>query len=205
MRSMAKEMVWRIERIVTGVSIYEFFVWIQRPLERMDRAHQIHCPFTFAHSHGDIHPSARVFPDSNKIYCYTEAKGWDIIDAVGEYFGLSMVKAIEYIEKKKGWDRKIESKIVRQIKSAKRGKRKIHRKGNSAEDRILELVGKLRGMLSEDAFEFLGDVVVYVWDIYEQLLLRKASLEDQVEWELWAEALLKERAKVGIRVERHNI
>jgi len=65
----------RIEQIRRYVTIFEV-------LERMGlnyevATQQIKCPF-----HDDHSPSARVFADQNKIWCWTEQRGWDVIDAV---------------------------------------------------------------------------------------------------------------------------
>ena len=200
------KIAWRIERIVAGVSIYEFFVWIGRPLERRDKPHQIRCPFPFGHARGDMNPSARVFPETNKIYCFTEAKGWDVIDAVGQYFGLSMRESIRFIEHKMRWQRTAEEKIARQVKSAKRGEKVRRRRvGTSSEDAVMEAVEKLRKLLPKKIFEELGDVIVYVWDVYEKGDLGKGTMEVQVEWSEWAKALLKQRVRMLVEVARYRV
>ena len=198
--------MWRIERIVNGVSIFEFFDWIGRSLERRERPFQIRCPFPFGHARGDMNPSARVFPETNKIYCYTEAKGWDVIDAVGQYFGLSMRESIRYIERKMGWQKTVGEKIHRQVRSAKQGEKvKRRRVGTSSEDSVLEAVEKLRKLLPKEIFKELGDVIVYIWDVYEKGDIRKGTVKEQVEWSEWAKALLKQRVRMLVEVARYNV
>ncbi|HDY68676.1 MAG TPA: hypothetical protein ENH85_12925 [Candidatus Scalindua sp.] len=195
---VSKSLVWRIDRIVDNVSIYDFFVWIGRPIQPRSRPHQISCPFKFGHAHGDMHPSARIFPDSNKIHCFTEAKSRDIIDAVSEYYGITLLQAVTYIERKKGWKLRIQDKISRQIRKAKIKKRekKYIRDGNIPEENILELVVKIRSRLTKNQFKIMEGVVIYLWDIYDGEQIRKASFKKQVEWERWAKGHLKLQLQV---------
>lgn len=67
-----------IEIIKKEVSIYDLFDRSSPPVkyETDKKQCQISCPF-----HGyDTSPSARVYPESNSMYCWTCAKSWDVID-----------------------------------------------------------------------------------------------------------------------------
>ena len=86
----------RIEQIRKHVTIFEV-------LERMGldyevATQQIRCPF-----HDDHSPSARVFADQNKIWCFTEQRGWDVIDAVQTWQQLpSLDDACTWLEREFG-------------------------------------------------------------------------------------------------------
>ena len=66
----------RIEQIRNHVTIFDVLERMGHHYEE-EATQQIRCPF-----HDDHSPSARVFADQNKIYCWTEQKSWDVIDAV---------------------------------------------------------------------------------------------------------------------------
>ena len=54
---------------------------------------QIACPF-----HGqDLHPSARIYWESNSMYCWKCKKMWDVIELVRDSKKLSFTGAIEYL------------------------------------------------------------------------------------------------------------
>lgn len=62
-------------------------------LSRGEGTQQIHCLF-----HDDHRPSARVYTDTNKIFCYTCGKVWDVIGVVMGKKSISYQQAIEWIE-----------------------------------------------------------------------------------------------------------
>src|SRR5687767_3058650 len=64
----------RIAQVRRYVTIFEMLSHMG--VDVPEATHQIRCPF-----HEDRSPSARVYADQNKIYCFTEQKGWDVIDA----------------------------------------------------------------------------------------------------------------------------
>lgn len=67
-----------IDLIKNEVSIYDLFDRSSPPVryETDKQQCQISCPF-----HGyDNSPSARVYPESNSLYCWACAKSWDVID-----------------------------------------------------------------------------------------------------------------------------
>lgn len=67
----------KIEVIRENVSIYRLFDASPRriPYDNETIECQIPCPF-----HGrDLHKSARVYPQTNSLYCWACGKGWDVI------------------------------------------------------------------------------------------------------------------------------
>ena len=57
---------------------------------------QISCPF-----HGtDASPSARHYPETNSMHCFTCKKSWDPISFVMEYRGTSFKEAVDFLAKK---------------------------------------------------------------------------------------------------------
>lgn len=59
---------------------------------------QIHCPF-----HGaDINKSARVYPETDSVYCFTCSKNWDVIRFVQDQEELTFVETCRFIRAK--WD-----------------------------------------------------------------------------------------------------
>lgn len=54
---------------------------------------QIRCPF-----HDDKRPSARVYTDTDKLYCFTCGKSWDVINIVMGIRNLKYSDALEWIE-----------------------------------------------------------------------------------------------------------
>lgn len=58
--------------------------------ERFSR--QIRCPF-----HDDERPSARVYPDTGTVYCFTCRKAWDVIGLVAQFNGCSRSDAVEIL------------------------------------------------------------------------------------------------------------
>lgn len=61
---------------------------------REGKTQQIRCPI-----HADRTPSARVYADENKVYCFTCAKRWDAIDLVRLKYGLTFETAVEWLER----------------------------------------------------------------------------------------------------------
>lgn len=74
----------RVAAILEHVTIFEVFerMGVDVPHE----THQMKCPF-----HKDNSPSARVYAEQNKIYCFTCQKSWDVIAAAQDH--LTMLTA----------------------------------------------------------------------------------------------------------------
>lgn len=102
---------------------------------------QISCPF-----HGtDRRPSARHYPETNSIHCFTCHKSWDPFYFIMEKKGMRFKEAIDYIGKKYG----IETSDVsygtdgtRMIKFRKTGRRE-EKKTLSAEEKMFVVKGAI--------------------------------------------------------------
>lgn len=80
------------------VAAAQAHVTIFEVLERMGidvphETHQMKCPF-----HADRSPSARVYADQNKIYCFTCQKSWDVIAAAQDHLGVPFGDALVWLE-----------------------------------------------------------------------------------------------------------
>lgn len=81
----------RIAQIRKYVTIFEVLRTMGHEYE--EATQQIKCPF-----HEDRSPSARVYADQNKVYCFTEQKSWDVIDAAQEILKGSLPDALTWLE-----------------------------------------------------------------------------------------------------------
>ncbi len=93
----------RIQAANGMVSIYDLIEEVSSQSE----PRQIHCPI-----HDDARKSARVFPDSNSVYCWTCSSAYDPVAIVAEQEGISLTAACRFIEDNAGvrWER-IEERI----------------------------------------------------------------------------------------------
>lgn len=82
----------RIATIRAAVTIFDVFE--RMGLQVTPETQQMRCPF-----HPDRSPSARVYADQNKLYCFTCQRGWDVIDAVATHWHLPMGEALTWIER----------------------------------------------------------------------------------------------------------
>lgn len=187
------DMAWRITRIVENVSIYEFFTWIKEPVTPSDHPHQIHCPFYLDHAHADLNRSARIFPEDDRIYCFTESKSRDILDCVRDHFGLSLPQAIRFIEQKLNLKPDLTRKLKQQLSSALHPKPKSTRKAplHLPEQNILNLTRNLRKLTDIPGSQILQDMLDFIWAEYDLYYLHQASLKSQIQWELQSKSLLR--------------
>lgn len=81
----------RVSAIHEHVTIFDLFE--RMGVEVTPETQQMRCPF-----HPDSNPSARVYAEQNKIYCFTCQKGWDVIDAAMEHYQLSFQDALGWLE-----------------------------------------------------------------------------------------------------------
>ena len=69
-------------------------------LHTVGREEQLSCPF-----HGtDASPSARFYPETNSMHCFTCKKSWDPISFMMEKRGMRFREAVDYLAKKNGID-----------------------------------------------------------------------------------------------------
>lgn len=81
----------RITQVRKHVTIFE--VLRAMGLDYEEATQQIKCPF-----HDDHSPSARVYADQNKVYCFTEHRSWDVIDAAQTLQACSLPDAVAWLE-----------------------------------------------------------------------------------------------------------
>lgn len=90
----------RISRVKDQISIVELFLHLGLG-DRVERSgeHQINCPFEDEHVSADRNKSARVYPHTNTMYCWTCTWGGDIVAFIQRYNKLgNMGDAIEWLE-----------------------------------------------------------------------------------------------------------
>lgn len=85
----------RVAAVRRHVTIFDVFerMGIDVPHETQ----QMRCPF-----HADRSPSARVYADQNKLYCFTCQKSWDVIDAAQDHLGVPFDDALVWLEQEFG-------------------------------------------------------------------------------------------------------
>lgn len=66
-------------------------------LERGNRPQQLRCPFAENHERGDIRKSARYYPSSNRVFCFTENKSWRPTDYVAQKRRITQLEAAKWI------------------------------------------------------------------------------------------------------------
>lgn len=91
-------MLDRIRHANELVSVYEFI----EEVPSRGRPEQIHCPV-----HEDRRKSARVYPESNSVFCWTCGRPYDPVSILVETEGMSYAAACRYIEENAGvrWER----------------------------------------------------------------------------------------------------
>lgn len=81
----------RIAAVRQHVTIFEMLD--RMGIQLAEETQQIRCPF-----HADNNPSARIFADQNKIWCWTCQRGWDVIDAAQSHLGVGLHEALTWLE-----------------------------------------------------------------------------------------------------------
>jgi DNA primase len=85
----------RADNVKSKCSIFDGLDLIGVKLLHGHGTQQIVCPF-----HDDTKPSARAYGDSNKLFCFTCHKVWDVISVVMTGKGINYLEAIELLEKR---------------------------------------------------------------------------------------------------------
>jgi DNA primase len=79
--------------IMEQLGIYQVLIAYHIQFTGGGEPEQIHCPF-----HGaDINKSARVYPETDTVYCFTCDKKWNVISFVQEQEELTFVEALRFI------------------------------------------------------------------------------------------------------------
>ena len=87
----------RIDNVKDHVSIFQVMKHYNIELVRgADHENQVRCPF---HGfRGDMRPSARVYPDTQRFHCFYCDFNFDVIAFVKEYEGFNFLRALSYLE-----------------------------------------------------------------------------------------------------------
>lgn len=73
--------------------IYNFLDSINHHHKDAETAHKIICPF-----HDDTRASAKVFPNTNTIHCFTCNRTWTVVDAYAQYHEVTIKRALQATE-----------------------------------------------------------------------------------------------------------
>ncbi len=82
----------RASSILANITIFQVLEAYRIPFAG-NVTQQIRCPV-----HQDRSPSARVYADNNKVYCFTCAKLWDVIELVRSKESTDFVGALTWLE-----------------------------------------------------------------------------------------------------------
>lgn len=83
----------RIQQLRSKLTIFQVLERLGVELSRGASTQQIPCPF-----HDDRRPSARLYSDTNRLYCFTCARTWDQISSVVSRRDLSYPEAVRWLE-----------------------------------------------------------------------------------------------------------
>ena len=140
-----------------------------------DGPSKIHCPF-----HSDRRRSARVYPATNSLHCFTESRSWDVVAVVADQNGVGMLEAVEIIEAGAGtrWKERVgpSAEFWRLIKSG------------LVDDRS---VLSYRWELAREGLRVQAHGGVVDWDSFDRAHCDVTSLR------VWSEHLLKTMAEAG--------
>lgn len=85
----------RIERVRQNVTMAMLVKHYGGRIWNETRPCQIRCIFL---DHDDLHPSARIFPDSNVLHCFVCGFHGDVLDVVQRYHQIDRLAALQYLE-----------------------------------------------------------------------------------------------------------
>lgn len=83
----------RAVNVRSRVTVFQSLEFIGVRLLHGHSTQQLICPF-----HDDTKPSARVYEDSGKVFCFTCHKVWDTISLVQDSRGVGFADAVQLIE-----------------------------------------------------------------------------------------------------------
>jgi hypothetical protein len=142
---------------------------------------QISCPF-----HGaDIHPSARVFPATNTIFCWTCHQMWDVVAAEMQFSGTEFNEAVEFLALKFNVSVASHSaelnKFYSQVAKYQYGDLK------QAQTQSLDLAYRFRAYyFSIPDWQVVRHLVEYFWQEYDSIVASELSpaqqLDQVLEW-----------------------
>lgn len=154
--------------------------------------HQIRCPF-----HDDLKPSARIYEDSNTIYCWVCNKTWDNLELVRDVLGLSYKDGVEWFRKRFGVKlEKLERDRRYDIFSDKKPKYRKNPFRVKAEEELLSFCA------SKDLGEYGREIKIWILEEYSKL--KDISLEDCVDWLDSSKALIRYATSVENEVKDYS-
>lgn len=155
-----------------------------------ESTHNFSCPF-----HEDVNPSARIYVDSNKIWCWKCAKAWDVIELVVDYSNMNFQQVLTWLEKEFS------------IKRGKALKAKFFAMAKNERE-----VGNLRDKVAEKFSEFywalfyrgkiVWERICYAWDQFE---LSGNSYNELDQWLKTAKAIVEQARIVQSNVYMYQI
>jgi DNA primase len=131
----------RVHAVNAQVTILDALERLGVALPAGKATHQIKCPF-----HVDSTPSARIYADNNRVFCFTCGKGWDPIEAARDLLGVGFPEAVEWLEQQFGLEDPSDPAIVGDVIRARlrqRGEMNLPALYDYAEKRLRSLRGKV--------------------------------------------------------------
>ena len=188
------------DRIAAANDLVDIFDLSGYP--HQDTPLKIHCPF-----HDDSRRSARLYPATNSLFCFTESKTWDAVAFVADREGVTMAEACGIIEKGAcvRWKRRGDgsaSEFWRMVRRGLSGNEMLARLGGSSDGGSISLPSDPQSVL------------MYRWELQVQGL-DVAAAGGEVDWDefdrahcdvvslrRWSQRLLDTLAEIGQRERR---
>jgi len=177
-----------LEKLCNTVSIEQVLVDMGFNIDTGNSRQQIKCPFKKFHQDGDFHPSARIYNDTNKLYCFTEKKVRNVVQIVSELKGIPKNDAINIIVKKylKHVDLSKYNKNLMCTKKIKEEKL-IYSYFYTYSNKLIRAHQKIRKLFPDTMY--IDSVYDYIFDVADNSRFRELS--NVVDWYFWAKKLYK--------------
>lgn len=91
---MTDNLIVRIHAVKASVSIFQALDIIGKRAPS-EATQQIKCPI-----HRDRTPSARVYAETGKVYCFRCAQSWDVVGLIAAFHKISTEEAVSWLEGK---------------------------------------------------------------------------------------------------------
>jgi DNA primase len=161
-----------VEAIKSSVSIYNVLD-IYKISYMGDVKEQINCPF-----HGaDVKKSARIYPDTNTVFCWTCDKVWDVIEFVKEMEDMSFGSACNLLIKRFSINIHMEDYEERFYKI----KNTIPFTGDYS-DVVERMFREFLGTLTNDQFRVKINEINRCWSLKDLLDKGKTSNKVYIDW-----------------------
>lgn len=161
-----------VEAIKSKVSIYNVLNMYKIPYIG-EVKEQLNCPF-----HGaDVKKSARVYPDTNTIFCWTCDKAWDVIEFVKEMEDLPFGSACNLLIKRFSVDIQMEDYEEKFYKA-----KKVTREIGNYSVMVERLFREYLHALTNDQFYGNINYVNKCWAVKDMLDGGNTSPEVYIDW-----------------------